>query len=81
MPERVPIFGPYSENRKSGTVIRTAKNAGRVPIGIAAAKFVFFAENLDFRPTRTVGTTRRHLREDRWIPDSIRLFALPCAVE
>ena len=29
-------------NRKSGTVIRTAKNAGRVPIGIAAAKFVFF---------------------------------------
>ena len=29
-------------SRKSGTVIRTGKNAGRVPIGIAAAKFVFF---------------------------------------
>ena len=41
----------------------------------------FLAENLYFRPTRTMGTTRRHLREDRWIPDSIRLFALPCAVE
>ena len=47
-------------------IIKTAKNSGRVSVGIAAAIFFFADNNVYFR------LQPNNLCEDRWIHDSIR---------